>query len=73
MIPRPAIIQFTSAGRIGCSEPTLSRWRDLVAASGVFRPDALDTLAADPTPDKWDVRLSLISISAVIDELGLTS
>ena len=25
LIPRPAVIQFTSPGRIGCSEPTLSR------------------------------------------------
>jgi hypothetical protein len=25
-IPRPAVIQFTSPGRIGCSVPRLSRW-----------------------------------------------
>ncbi|GGY40767.1 asparagine synthase (glutamine-hydrolyzing) [Streptomyces xanthochromogenes] len=65
---------FTAYGLSATSdERTLSRWRDLVADSGVFRPDSLDALGADPTPDKWDVRLSLISISAVIDELGLTS
>ena len=29
VMPRPAVIQFTSPGRIACSEPTLSRWRDL--------------------------------------------
>jgi asparagine synthase (glutamine-hydrolysing) len=51
----------------------LAGWRDLVAASGVFRPDALDRLAADRTPDKWDVRLSVLSASMVIDELGLRS
>lgn len=53
-------------------ERRMARWRDLVAASGIFAPDALDRLTADPVPDKWDVRLSLISISAIIDELGLT-
>ncbi|MEU1039663.1 asparagine synthase (glutamine-hydrolyzing) [Streptomyces sp. NPDC005551] len=52
-------------------ERQTARWRDLVAAGGIFAPDAFDRLTADPTPDKWDVRLSLISISAVIDELGL--
>lgn len=46
-------------------------WRDLVAASGVFRADALDRIGADGTPDKWDARASVISISTVIDELGL--
>jgi hypothetical protein len=25
VMPRPAVIQFTSPGRIACSEPTLSR------------------------------------------------
>jgi hypothetical protein len=25
-MPRPAVIQFTSPGRIGCTDPTLSRW-----------------------------------------------
>jgi len=44
------------------------RWRDLVAASGVFRPDALDAEAAE---GKWDPRISVISTSMVIDELGL--
>ncbi|MGW0562820.1 asparagine synthase (glutamine-hydrolyzing) [Streptomyces sp. NPDC003016] len=52
-------------------ERRLSDWKGLVEASGVFLPDSLDALAADPTPDKWDVRLSVISISTVIDELGL--
>nr|WP_145489407.1 MULTISPECIES: asparagine synthase (glutamine-hydrolyzing) [Streptomyces] len=65
---------FTAYGLADTAdERTMARWRDLVAATGVFRPDALTALAADPTPDKWDVRLSLISISAIIDELGLRS
>ncbi|MFF5856341.1 asparagine synthase (glutamine-hydrolyzing) [Streptomyces sp. NPDC012751] len=65
---------FTAYGLADTAdERTLARWRDLVAATGVFRPDALTALGADPTPDKWDVRLSLISISAIIDELGLRS
>ncbi|MGW8379024.1 asparagine synthase (glutamine-hydrolyzing) [Streptomyces sp. ODS28] len=51
--------------------PRMAQWRELVASSGVFHPDALDRVAAASAPDKWDVRLSLISISAVIDELGL--
>jgi asparagine synthase (glutamine-hydrolysing) len=49
----------------------MANWRDLVAGSGVFSPDALDRLGADRTPGKWDPRLSLISTSMVIDELGL--
>jgi asparagine synthase (glutamine-hydrolysing) len=49
----------------------MAEWRDLVAASGVFSPDALDRLDAERTPGKWDPRLSLISTSMVIDELGL--
>ncbi|HET9896829.1 MAG TPA: asparagine synthase (glutamine-hydrolyzing) [Streptosporangiaceae bacterium] len=53
------------------NERLLSDWHDLVAASGIFRPDALRQVAASPAPGKWDLRLSLISISMVIDELGL--
>ncbi len=49
----------------------LSDWQDLAAASGVFLPDSLDGLDPDRTPGKWDLRLSVISISMVIDELGL--
>jgi asparagine synthase (glutamine-hydrolysing) len=49
-------------------EAVWDRWRDLVAASGVFRPDALDAEAAR---GKWDPRVSVISTSTVIDELGL--
>ena len=26
VMPRPAVIQFTSPGRMAISEPTLSRW-----------------------------------------------
>jgi asparagine synthase (glutamine-hydrolysing) len=63
---------FTAYGLAAVADDRmLARWRDLVAAGGVFRPDCLDLLGADRTPDKWDVRLSVISISMVIDELGL--
>lgn len=63
---------FTAYGLSAVTDDrTLSNWRDLVAASGIFPPNSLDGLGADRTPDKWDVRLSLISISMVIDELGL--
>lgn len=63
---------FTAYGLDAISdERNTARWRDLVAASGIFAPDALERLTADPVPDKWDLRLSLISISAIIDELGL--
>ncbi|MCD9901165.1 asparagine synthase (glutamine-hydrolyzing) [Streptomyces sp. MT29] len=64
---------FTAYGLDAVADDSLTaRWRDLVASSGIFAPDALDRLTADPAPDKWDVRLSLISISAMIIELGLT-
>ena len=50
---------------------TWADWRDLVAASGVLAPDCLDVAATRARDDKWDFRLSAISISVVIDELGL--
>jgi asparagine synthase (glutamine-hydrolysing) len=63
---------FTAYGLSAIADDRLlARWRDLVAASGVFGPDCLDLLGADRTPDKWDVRLSVISISMLIDELEL--
>lgn len=76
IVPPPVLRRakqgFTAYGLAAIADDrTLSAWRELVAASGLFRPDALDELAADRTPDKWDLRLSLISISMVIDELGL--
>lgn len=76
IVPKPVLQRakqgFTAYGLSAIAdEQTLSAWRDLVAASGIFRPDALDVIDADRTPDKWDLRLSLISISMIIDELGL--
>lgn len=76
IVPQPVIQRakqgFTAYGLSAIADDRmLATWRDLVAASGIFRPDALDALAADRAPDKWDVRLSVISISMVIDELGL--
>jgi asparagine synthase (glutamine-hydrolysing) len=50
----------------------LSDWGDLVAARGIFLGDSLDRLGADRAPGKWDLRLSMVSISMVIDELGLS-
>jgi asparagine synthase (glutamine-hydrolysing) len=77
IVPRQVVRRakqgFTAYGLDAISdERTLARWRTLVEASGVFRADALEALAADRTPDKWDVRLSVLSSSMVIDELGLT-
>jgi asparagine synthase (glutamine-hydrolysing) len=76
LVPRPVVQRakqgFTAYGLAAVADDRmLAGWRDLVAASGVFRPDALAGLAADPRPDKWDVRLSVISLSMVIDELDL--
>lgn len=63
---------FTAYGLADAADGrTFAGWRDLVAASGVFRADALAALAADRSADKWDVRVSVISISMIIDELGL--
>ncbi|WNV92172.1 asparagine synthase (glutamine-hydrolyzing) [Umezawaea sp. Da 62-37] len=60
---------FTAHGLSSVEDDRVwARWRDLVAASGVFRPDALDI---GGTPGKWDPRVSLISTSMIIDELGL--
>jgi asparagine synthase (glutamine-hydrolysing) len=76
LIPRTVLERakqgFTAYGLSALADDQLTgHWRDLVAASGIFRSDALDESAADPMADKWDVRLSLISISVIIDELGL--
>jgi asparagine synthase (glutamine-hydrolysing) len=50
---------------------TWDDWRCLVEASGLFTPDCLDTPAGQGGADKWDFRLSAISIAMVMDELGL--
>ncbi|ANZ35854.1 asparagine synthase (glutamine-hydrolyzing) [Lentzea guizhouensis] len=47
---------------------TWARWEELVADSGVLVPGCL-TVA--PGTDKFDFRLSAISIAMVVDELGL--
>lgn len=78
LVPRSVLTRgkqgFTAYGLASVADDRmLADWRELVAASGVFAPDSLDRLEADPVPDKWDARLSLISISMVIDELGLRS
>ncbi|MFF9901013.1 asparagine synthase (glutamine-hydrolyzing) [Streptomyces longispororuber] len=63
---------FTAHGLSALADDRLlAGWRDLVAAAGVFRTDALERLAAHGAAGKGDTRLSVISISMVIDELGL--
>ncbi|MGA5700605.1 asparagine synthase (glutamine-hydrolyzing) [Peterkaempfera bronchialis] len=52
-------------------ERTWEGWRGLVEASGVFAPGCLDTAPGQGGADKWDFRLSLISIAMVMDELAL--
>ncbi|MFE1174833.1 asparagine synthase (glutamine-hydrolyzing) [Streptomyces sp. NPDC058773] len=48
---------------------TWDDWCALVEASGLFTPGCLDRPAA---ADKWDFRISAISIAMIMDELGLT-
>ncbi|MEU9041628.1 MULTISPECIES: asparagine synthase (glutamine-hydrolyzing) [unclassified Kitasatospora] len=50
---------------------TWDDWRGLVEAGGLFVPGSLDTVPAQGGADKWDFRLSLISIAMVMDELAL--
>lgn len=57
--------------RSGMDARTWTRWRDLVAASGVFAEDCLDADPRTTQSEKWDFRLSAISIAMVMDELGL--
>jgi asparagine synthase (glutamine-hydrolysing) len=62
---------FTAPDLRTVSDPvTWAGWRDLVAASGVLDPAGLDA-PVGRDGDRWDSRLSAISISMVIDELGL--
>jgi asparagine synthase (glutamine-hydrolysing) len=76
IVPQPVLQRakqgFTAYGLSAMADDRmLGDWRDLVAASGIFLPDSLDELSPDRTPGKWDLRLSVISISMVMDELGL--
>jgi asparagine synthase (glutamine-hydrolysing) len=57
--------------RSGMDARTWAGWRDLVADSGVFADDCLDADPRATRSDKWDFRLSAISIAMVMDELGL--
>lgn len=50
---------------------TWDDWHGLVEASGIFTPGCLDTPAGQGGADKWDFRLSAISVAIVMDELGL--
>jgi asparagine synthase (glutamine-hydrolysing) len=51
------------------SARTWDDWRALVEASGLFTPGCLERPAET---DKWDFRISAISIAMIMDELGLT-
>ncbi|MFF1481919.1 asparagine synthase (glutamine-hydrolyzing) [Streptomyces sp. NPDC058301] len=48
---------------------TWDDWRALVEATGLFTAGCLDRPAE---ADKWDFRISAISIALIMDELGLT-
>ncbi|MBV9060736.1 MAG: asparagine synthase (glutamine-hydrolyzing) [Pseudonocardiales bacterium] len=63
---------FTAYDLQSVTDPrTWENWRDLIAASGIFARNCLDTGPTRSRVDKWDYRLSAISISMVIDELAL--
>jgi asparagine synthase (glutamine-hydrolysing) len=62
---------FTAqALRSVADEQTWSGWRDLVAASEVLNPSCGDD-ESGPVREKWDFRLSAISLAMIADELGL--
>jgi asparagine synthase (glutamine-hydrolysing) len=46
-------------------------WRGLVEASGILAPDCLETASHPASVDKWDFRVSAISVAMVMDELAL--
>ncbi|GAA4666776.1 asparagine synthase (glutamine-hydrolyzing) [Streptomyces chumphonensis] len=50
---------------------TWDDWRALVEATGVFTPGCLDEPTGQGGADKWDFRLSAISVAIIMDELGL--
>ncbi|WP_055484488.1 asparagine synthase (glutamine-hydrolyzing) [Streptomyces sp. WMMB 322] len=50
---------------------TWDDWRGLVEASGIFTPDCIEKTTGQGGADKWDFRLSAISIAMIMDELGL--
>ncbi|WP_101257903.1 asparagine synthase (glutamine-hydrolyzing) [Streptomyces barkulensis] len=50
---------------------TWDDWRGLVEASGLFAPGCLEPPAGRGGAEKWDFRVSAISIAMVMDELGL--
>ncbi|MFJ9517965.1 asparagine synthase (glutamine-hydrolyzing) [Kitasatospora sp. NPDC101801] len=50
---------------------TWGDWQGLVEATGIFTPGSLEAVPGQSGADKWDFRLSLISIAMVMDELGL--
>lgn len=50
---------------------TWDDWRGLVEASGVLAHDCLETVSCPGPSDKWDFRVSAISIAMVMDELAL--
>jgi asparagine synthase (glutamine-hydrolysing) len=62
---------FTAQGlRSVVDERTWSGWRDLVAASEVLDPSCADD-ESGPVRERWDFRLSAISLAMIVDELGL--
>lgn len=50
---------------------TWDDWRGLVEASGILAPDCLESEPRMGPSDKWDFRVSAISIAMVMDELAL--
>ncbi|HEY6796330.1 MAG TPA: asparagine synthase (glutamine-hydrolyzing) [Kineosporiaceae bacterium] len=47
------------------------RWRELIVASGLLDASCLDGGPSAARVEKWDHRLSVISLALIIDELGL--
>jgi asparagine synthase (glutamine-hydrolysing) len=58
--------------RAGTDAQTWAGWRELVRASGVFAADCLDADPRTAAAEKFDFRLSAVSIAMIMDELGLT-
>ncbi len=54
-------------------DKTWGYWRDLVSSAGIFNIACMEDRLSNYREEKWDFRLTTISLAIIIDELGLST